>query len=140
MTRMQPRSRSEGAATPAAPDGARSVEHSQRHAKGKRLGDPGPWICYSATARRTIEIAQAIVVTLVLAPALLQAAPKGPKLAQKRCVRITQGSSVTVALKRPSRPPSVIVAYASWDGDGTASLNDTAGNAYESAIGPTRSA
>jgi chitodextrinase len=57
---------------------------------------------------------------------------------QKRFLQVLAGSTVSVAFRRPNTAGNLIVAYVVWDGGGAATLTDTAGNAYQSAIGPTQ--
>jgi len=64
------------------------------------------------------------------------AAPNRP-LVQKRYLRITSGSTVSVTFRKPNTAGDLIVAYVVWDNGGAASVTDSAGNAYASAIGPT---
>ncbi len=61
-----------------------------------------------------------------------------PRLVQRRYLRVTAGSSVSVALRRKTKSGNLIVAYVVWDNDGAVSLSDSAGNAYISAVGPTQ--
>jgi chitodextrinase len=57
---------------------------------------------------------------------------------QKRYFQITSGTTVTVAFPKPTTAGNLIVAYLVWDNAGAASLTDTAGNTYASAVGPTQ--
>jgi chitodextrinase len=57
---------------------------------------------------------------------------------QKRYAEVTSGTSVSVTLPRPTTAGNLIVAYVVWDNTGGASVADSAGNAYASAVGPTR--
>src|SRR5580765_7852620 len=74
-----------------------------------------------------------------LAPAALAAAPK-QRLVQKRYVQVTTGSSVGVTLKKANAAGNLIVAYVVWDGGGAATLADSRGNGYASAVGPSDAA
>ena len=76
-----------------------------------------------------------IVVPAAVLP--LHAATKRPFI-QKRYLRVISGGSVSVTFKKPNAAGNLIVAYVVWDNAGTASITDTAGNAYDSAIGPTQ--
>ena len=67
----------------------------------------------------------------------LHAATKRPFI-QKRYLRVISGGSVSVTFKKPNAAGNLIVAYVVWDNAGTVSITDTAGNAYDSAIGPTQ--
>ncbi|HJW69520.1 MAG TPA: hypothetical protein VJ829_09190, partial [Candidatus Binatia bacterium] len=67
----------------------------------------------------------------------LHAATKRP-FVQKRYLRVISGGSVSVTFKKPNTAGNLIVAYVVWDNAGAVSITDTAGNAYDSAIGPTQ--
>src|SRR5262249_18030071 len=57
---------------------------------------------------------------------------------QARSFEVTSGTSVSVTLLRPTTPGNLIVAYVVWDNGDPVSLTDTSGNAWASAVGPTR--
>src|SRR5262245_12459618 len=82
----------------------------------------------------------AAVVIALLAP-VAPADAKAKKLSvQRRVLRIKTGTAISVTFRRANTAGNLIVAYAVWDGGGTVSLADTAGNAYVSAVGPTQPA
>jgi len=56
---------------------------------------------------------------------------------QKRFLGVTAGSSVSVKFPKPNVAGNLIVAYVVWDGAGTATVADGAGNTYATAVGPT---
>ena len=61
-----------------------------------------------------------------------------PTFVQERDSQITSGRTVNVAFRSSTAVGNLIVAYVVWDNTGSASLADSAGNSYVSAIGPTR--
>jgi hypothetical protein len=61
-----------------------------------------------------------------------------PKFVQKRELSITSGSSVSVSFTIPNTAGNLIVAYVVWDNSGPVAVTDSCGNAYTSAIGPTK--
>ena len=61
-----------------------------------------------------------------------------PSFVQKRELQITGGSSVSVTFSLSNTAGNLIVAYAIWDNSGSVSISDSRGNAYVSAIGPTK--
>src|SRR5262249_27435392 len=81
----------------------------------------------------------AVVATLALV--LTQPAPAraaAPRFVQKRYLRVLEGNSVSVTFRRPNSAGNLIIAYLVWDNGGGATLSDTRGNTYTSAIGPTQ--
>jgi len=82
----------------------------------------------------------AVAGALCLAVALPHAAHAVKKRAyvQKRFLQVLSGSTVSVAFRRPNTAGNLIVAYVVWDGGGAATVTDSAGNAYQTAIGPTQ--
>src|SRR5262245_44414606 len=59
---------------------------------------------------------------------------------QKAYLLVTSGSSVSVKLRRPTTAGNLIVAFVVWDNGGAATVTDSEGNAYASAVGPTQAA
>src|SRR5262249_54985659 len=48
------------------------------------------------------------------------------------------GTSATVKLGKPNVAGNLLVAYVVWDNGGAASVSDTLGNVWASAVGPTQ--
>ena len=59
---------------------------------------------------------------------------------QKAYFLVTSGRSVSVRLRRPTTAGNLIVAFVVWDNGGAATVTDSEGNAYASAVGPTQAA
>src|SRR5438552_8922318 len=59
---------------------------------------------------------------------------------QKGYAEVISGTAVTVAFHKPTTAGNLIIAYVVWDNAGGAVVGDSAGNAYATAIGPTRPA
>src|SRR5262247_2434680 len=84
------------------------------------------------------------VVAVLVAGHLM--APAGVALAarrlliQKRFAETTSGTTVSVGLRKATAEGNLIVAYVVWDNPGGATVADSAGNTYTSAVGPTRPA
>jgi chitodextrinase len=57
---------------------------------------------------------------------------------QKRYFQVIAGTTVSITLRKPTTPGNLIVAYVVWDNAGTATVTDTTGNLYVSAVGPTQ--
>ncbi len=81
-----------------------------------------------------------LALTALVSPRLATearaAAPK-QRLVQKRYLESTTGDAVSVTFKKANAAGNLIIAYVVWDGGGTATIADTRGNAYASAIGPS---
>src|SRR5205085_5940798 len=78
----------------------------------------------------------AIIVT-VLSFMCQDVATGSPAFVQQKNNRIATGNTVAVTPAITTQG-NLIVIYAVWDNTGTISLNDTVGNKYVSAAGPTR--
>jgi chitodextrinase len=61
----------------------------------------------------------------------------GPRFVQKAVVEAASGGGVSTAVRRPNASGNLIVVYVVWDGGGAASVSDSNGNPYVSAVGPT---
>jgi chitodextrinase len=79
----------------------------------------------------------AILATLSSAPIPARAVTRR-LLIQKGYFRVISGGSVSVSFKKPTTAGNLIVAYVVWDGAGSVSVTDSAGNTFASAIGPTQ--
>jgi chitodextrinase len=62
----------------------------------------------------------------------------GPTFVQENDNQIQSGINVSVTLPWSTTAGNLIVVFVVWDNSGDVSLTDNAGNAYVSAIGPTR--
>src|SRR5262249_36981467 len=81
-----------------------------------------------------------VLIASIVAPGSvlpLHAATTRP-FVQKRFLRVISGGSVSVPFTKPNTAGNLIGAYVVWANAGPVSITDTAGNAYDSAIGPTQ--
>ncbi len=95
----------------------------------------------TSRGRLTISVVfLAATLTIVGSLALpgVAAAASKKTLVQKKYLRVTAGSSVSVKFPKPNAAGNLIVAYVVWDNDGAVTLADSRGNAYASAVGPTQ--
>ena len=66
------------------------------------------------------------------------AALAAPAFVQEKDNQVTSGTSSRVTLSSPAAAGNLIAVYLIWDNTGGASVSDSLGNAYVSAVGPTR--
>src|SRR5215470_1259588 len=85
------------------------------------------------------RLLMAVTVTAVGSfPNVANAAIKR-QLVQKKYFQVTTGNSVSITFRKPTVAGHLIVAYVVWDNSGAASIADSTGNTYVSAVGPTQS-
>src|SRR5262245_8035991 len=91
------------------------------------------------TSRTALAVAAAVFAGHLVTPAGVALAARRI-LVQKRFTETTSGTTVSVGLRKTTTAGNLIVAYVVWDNPGGATVADSAGNTYTSAVGPTRPA
>jgi chitodextrinase len=86
----------------------------------------------------SLLLAASIIALVSLAIPETAKAATIPAFVQKKDLLITSGRSVSVTFSNANAAGNTIVAYVVWDNSGSVSLSDSRGNAYISAIGPTK--
>ena len=62
----------------------------------------------------------------------------GPAFIQERDNQVTSGTTSAATFSSPTTAGNLIVVYLIWDNTGRASVSDSLGNTYASAVGPTQ--
>jgi chitodextrinase len=79
-----------------------------------------------------------LVLVFMIVPSDQAHCANTPSFVQKAELRITMGSRVSVNFSSSNTAGNLIIAYLVWDNSGSASISDSRGNTYSSAIGPTK--
>ncbi len=97
----------------------------------------------TAACRRAAAVignALGYVMWLALVLQTVSVAPgaTGPTFIQERDQQVTSGQTASVTFNSPPSAGNLLVVYLVWDNTGSASVSDSLGNMYASAVGVTR--
>ena len=87
-------------------------------------------------AGRLLIALASMLVGLVVSSGFASAVTKKPTLVQKKFLRLTSGTSVSIKLAKASKAGDLIVAYVVWDNADPVSVTDSSGNPYTNVGGP----